>query len=37
VYVKDGEVKVDIATDTMTIQEAKELTLKAVDLDYSLP
>jgi len=37
VYVKDGEVKVDIATDTMTIQEAKELTLKAVDLEYSLP
>ena len=37
VYVKDGEVKVDIVTDTMTIQEAKELTLKAVDLEYSLP
>lgn len=37
VYVKDGEVKVDIVTDTMTIQEVKELTLKAVDLEYSLP
>ena len=37
VYVKDGEVKVDIVTDTMSVEEAKELTLKAVELEYLLP
>ena len=37
VYIKNGEVKVDIVTDTMSIEEAKELTLKAVELEYMLP
>jgi len=37
VYIKNGEVKVDIMTDTMSIEEAKELTLKAVELEYMLP
>ena len=36
-YIKNGEVKVDIMTDTMSIEEAKELTLKAVELEYMLP
>lgn len=37
VYIKNGEVKVDIVTDTMSIEEAKELTLKAIELEYMLP
>ncbi len=37
VYIKNGEVKVDVVTDTMSIEEAKELTLKAVELEYMLP
>jgi len=37
VYVKDGEVKVDILTDTMEIEELRTLLHKAVDLEYSLP
>ena len=37
VYVKDGEVKVDIATDTMEIEELRTLLHEAVDLEYSLP
>ena len=37
VYVKDGEVKVDIVTDTMELEELRTLLHKAVDLEYSLP
>ena len=37
VYIENGEVKVDIVTDTMSIEEAKELTLKAIELEYMLP
>lgn len=37
VYVKDGEVKVDIVTDTMEPEELRALLHKAVDLEYSLP
>lgn len=37
VYIEDGEVKWDIVTDTVSIEEAKELTLKVVELEYSLP
>ncbi len=37
VYVKDGEVKVDIETDTMELEELRALLHKAVDLEYSLP
>ena len=37
VYMENGEVKVDIVTDTMSIEEAKELTLKAIELEYMLP
>ena len=36
-YIKDGEVKVDFVTDTMSIEEAKALTMKAIELEYSLP
>lgn len=37
VYIKDGEVKVEFVTDTLSIEEAKELTLKAIELEYLLP
>ena len=37
VYIKDNEVKVDIVTDTMELEELRALLHKAVDLDYSLP
>ena len=37
VYVKDGEVKVDIVTDSMELEELRALLHKAVDLEYSLP
>lgn len=37
VYIDNGEVKTDIVTETMSIQEAKALTLKVIDLEYSLP
>ena len=36
-YVKNGEVKVDIVTDTMELEELRALLHKAVDLEYSLP
>ena len=36
-YIENGEVKIDIATETMSIEEARALTLKAVELEYSLP
>lgn len=37
VYIENGEVKMDFATDTMSIEEAKKLTLKAIELEYMLP
>ena len=37
VYIENGEVKVDIVTETMSIEEARDLTLKTVELEYSLP
>ena len=37
VYIEDGEVKMDFVTDTMSIEEAKKLTLKAIELEYMLP
>ncbi len=37
VYVDNGKVMMNTVTDTMSIEEAKELTLKAIDLEYSLP
>jgi len=36
-YVENGEVKVDIATETMSIEDARQLTLKAMALEYSQP
>lgn len=36
-YIENGEVKVDIVTETMSIEEARELTMKAIELEYSLP
>lgn len=37
VYIENGEVKVNLETDTMSVEEAKELTLKAIELEYMLP
>ena len=36
-YIQDGEVKVDIETETMELEELRSLLHKAVDLEYSLP
>ena len=37
VYLEDGKVKMDFLTETMSIEEAKELTQKAIELEYMLP
>jgi hypothetical protein len=37
VYLENGEVKFNIVTDYLSIEEAKEFTKKAIDLEYSLP
>ena len=37
VYVEKGEVKTDIVTETVDIEEMRGLLHKMVDLEYSLP
>ncbi len=37
VYIEDGEVKMELKSDTMSIDEAKRLTMKMIDLEYALP
>jgi len=37
VYIENGEVKTDVFTDTMSIEEAARLLHKMVDMEYSLP
>lgn len=37
VYIDNGEVKTDVVTETMSIDEAKRLTLEVVELEHSLP
>lgn len=37
VYTEQGSAKMEILSDTMTIEEAKNLTMKMVELEYSLP
>ena len=37
VYIEDGEVKVDIETETMELEELRALLHKVIDLEYSLP
>ena len=37
VYIEDGEVKVDIKSETMDPEELRVLLHKMVDLEYSLP
>lgn len=37
VYTEQGSVKMELYSDTMTIEEAKNLTMKMVELEYSLP
>ncbi|MBQ8050388.1 MAG: hypothetical protein IJ197_02270 [Bacteroidaceae bacterium] len=36
-YIENGEVKVDIVSETMGIEEARALLHKVIDLEYSLP
>ena len=36
VYIEDGEVKMELKSDTMSIDEAKRLTMKMIDLEYGL-
>lgn len=36
-YIEDGEVKLDIATETMYLEEARKLLHRAIELEYSLP
>ena len=37
VYVENGEVKVDLVTETMELEELRGILHKMVDLEYSLP
>ena len=37
VYVEEGEVRWSLMSDALSIEEAKSLTLQAVELEYSLP
>ena len=37
VYIEDGEVKVDLQSETMELEELRALLHKVVDLEYSLP
>lgn len=37
VYIKDGEVKLDLISDTLSVEEVRGLLHKMVDLEYSLP
>ena len=34
-YIEDGDIKLDIVTDTLSIKEAEELTLRAIELEYA--
>ena len=36
-YIEDGEVKLDIATETVDLEEARKLLHRVIDLEYSLP
>ncbi len=36
-YIENGEVKVDMETETMELEELRDLLHKVVDLEYSLP
>jgi hypothetical protein len=37
VYVENGEVKVNLVSDTLSIEEARTLVHEVVDIEYSLP
>ena len=37
VYVEEGEVRWNLMSDALSIEEAKSLTQQAVELEYSLP
>lgn len=37
VYIENGEVKMELKSDTLTIEESKNLTMRMVELEYALP
>lgn len=37
VFIEDGEVKTETISDTMDLEEARQLLHEMVDLEYSLP
>lgn len=37
VYIENGEVKMELQSDTLTIEESKDLTMRMVELEYALP
>jgi len=37
VYIENGEVKTDIVTETVELEEMRKLLHEMVDLEYSLP
>ena len=37
VFIIDGEVKMQLPTDTLELEDARQLLHKMVDLEYSLP
>lgn len=37
VYIEDGQVKLDLVSDTLSVEEVRRLLHKMVDLEYSLP
>jgi hypothetical protein len=36
VFIRDGEVEMQLTTDTLELEEARQLLHKMVDLEYSL-
>ena len=37
VFIENGEVKMQISSDTIDLEEARQLLHEMVDLEYSLP
>ena len=37
VFIEDGEVKMQLSSDTIDLEEARQLLHEMVDLEYSLP
>ena len=37
VFIEDGEVKMQLSSDTIDLEDARQLLHEMVDLEYSLP